>query len=408
MTVSIDKFWIEGVLTEAFPRFLEAGGADLDKNGKIEGREVFGDLDGDGTVGDPDDYKKYLAQNRAPLSTAVPFFKYGERLVVENRVHRALYLLSDIHSGTDMASAYTFIADLVEAVGKGIGEEKGSAIGEAHFYYTVMRRAGIVFMDQEDSSLVANIKERRLDCDTSSFVAMAIGDERGVELRGVRSLRHFFLRGRDEEGAAFNIDFGKLKTDTDYRVEPELVEKKIYLATLDDRQLETNFLTNRGAVLKKLGRDEEALAAYDKAIAIDPNYAYAHNNRGNVLEKLGRDQEALASFDKALAIDLNEAFAHYNRGVVLCKLGRYEEALASFDKVIAIDPNYADAHYNRGAVLKKLGRDEEALASYDRAIAIDPNHAFAHNNRVRVLFKLGRYKEALKAFARASQLKLGL
>ena len=321
MAVSIDKFWIEGVLTEGFPRFLEAGGVDLDKNGQIEGGEVFGDLDGDKTIGDPDDYKEYLRRNRPLLSAEVPFFKYGERLSVENRIHRALYLLSDIHSSTDMASAYTFIADLVETVGKRIGEEKWPATREAQFYYMMMRGAGIVFIAQENSSLVANIKERRLDCDTSSFVAMAIGDERGVELRGVRAPVHFFLRGRDEEGKEFNIDFGRLKTDMDYRVAPynvtpDLVKKGIYLATLDDRQLESVFLLHRGNVLEKLGRNEEALAAYDKALAIDPNNASAHNNRGVVLGTLGRWTEAKAAFEVAYALVPNDWSTQRNLHVV--------------------------------------------------------------------------------------------
>src|SRR3989338_4169712 len=339
MAVSIDKFWIEGVLTEGFPRFLEAGGVDLDKNGQIEGGEVFWDLDGDKTIGDPDDYKEYLRRNRPLLSAEVPFFKYGERLSVENRIHRALYLLSDIHSSTDMASAYTFIADLVETVGKRIGEEKWPATREAQFYYMMMRGAGIVFIAQENSSLVANIKERRLDCDTSSFVAMAIGDERGVELRGVRAPVHFFLRGRDEEGKEFNIDSGRLTTDARYKVAPDLAKKGIYLTTLEDRQLESVFLLNRGNVLEKLGRNEEALAAYDKALAIDPKYAFAHYNRGNVLEKLGRDQEALAAYDKALAIDPNNASAHNNRGVVLGTLGRWTEAKAAFEVAYALVQN---------------------------------------------------------------------
>jgi len=373
MAVSIDKFWIEGVLTEGFPRFLEAGGVDLDKNGQIEGGEVFGDLDGDKTIGDPDDYKEYLRRNRPLLSAEVPFFKYGERLSVENRIHRALYLLSDIHSSTDMASAYTFIADLVETVGKRIGEEKWPATREAQFYYMMMRGAGIVFIAQENSSLVANIKERRLDCDTSSFVAMAIGDERGVELRGVRAPVHFFLRGRDEEGKEFNIDSGRLTTDARYKVAPDLAKKGIYLTTLEDRQLESVFLLNRGNVLEKLGRNEEALAAYDKALAIDPNDADAHNNRGVVLETLGRNEEALASFDKALAIDPKYAFAHYNRGNVLEKLGRDQEALAAYDKALAIDPNNASAHNNRGVVLGTLGRWTEAKAAFEVAYALVPN-----------------------------------
>ena len=51
-----------------------------------------------------------------------------------------------------------------------------------------------------------------------------------------------------------------------------------------------------------LKRPAEALASYDKAIALKPDYAEAHNNRGNALRDLKRPEEALASYDKAIAL----------------------------------------------------------------------------------------------------------
>lgn len=290
MTVFIDKFWIEGVLTEAYPRFIKEGGADLDGSGAIGGKEVFGDLDRDGTVGDRDDYKEYLRQNRFPLSQKAPFFKWGERLSVDNRVHQTIYLESDIHPNTQIASAYAFIANLVERVGKEIGQRKLLPQGEAQAYYEAMKGAGIVFKAQDDSSLVGNIDARQLDCDTSSFVAMAVGDERGVRLQPVVAPKHVFLRGKNRDGSELNIDYGVVTSNESYHVDPNLVRRGIYLKTLDDSQLESLFLTNRGVVLEKLGRDEEALASYDRAIAIDPNNAHAHYNRGVVLGKLGRSE----------------------------------------------------------------------------------------------------------------------
>ena len=57
--------------------------------------------------------------------------------------------------------------------------------------------------------------------------------------------------------------------------------------------------SNRGNALQDLKRSEEALASYDKAIALKPDYAEAYNNRGNALQDLKRSEEALASYDKA-------------------------------------------------------------------------------------------------------------
>ena len=58
-------------------------------------------------------------------------------------------------------------------------------------------------------------------------------------------------------------------------------------------------LNNRGNALQGWLRHDEALAAYDQALALRPDYPEALNNRGNALQELKRHEEALASFDKA-------------------------------------------------------------------------------------------------------------
>ena len=65
--------------------------------------------------------------------------------------------------------------------------------------------------------------------------------------------------------------------------------------------------SNRGIALRDLGRFEEALAACDRAIEIDPRHAVAHTNRGNALRDLGRFEEALAAYDRAIEIDPRNA-----------------------------------------------------------------------------------------------------
>ena len=52
-----------------------------------------------------------------------------------------------------------------------------------------------------------------------------------------------------------------------------------------------------------LGRLEAAIASYDKALEIKPDYHVAWNNRGIALDNLGRGEEAIASYDKALEIN---------------------------------------------------------------------------------------------------------
>ena len=154
-----------------------------------------------------------------------------------------------------------------------------------------------------------------------------------------------------------------------------------------------------------LGKNVEALANYDRALALQPRHAEALSNRGNTLKALGRLDAALDSFDKALAIQPDYPAALSNRGAVLFEMARYEEALATYDRSLALRPDQVAALYNRGGTLHKLGRFEEAIASYDRALAISPGLAEAHANRGNSLNALHRYSDALASFDRALALR---
>jgi tetratricopeptide (TPR) repeat protein len=118
---------------------------------------------------------------------------------------------------------------------------------------------------------------------------------------------------------------------------------------------------------------ESAIASYDKAIEVKPDYHEAWSNRGNSLSNLGRYEEAIASYDKAIEVkpDCHEAWN--NRGFSLNNLGRDEEAIASYDKAIEVKPDYHNAWSNRGLSLKNLGRFEKAIASCDKAIEFKPD-----------------------------------
>ena len=163
--------------------------------------------------------------------------------------------------------------------------------------------------------------------------------------------------------------------------------------------------SNKGVSLGRLGRPDEALACYDRALAIDPQYAMAWNNKGAALGTLGRYDEEIACCDRALAIDPQYKDAWVGKGTALAELGQPAEALACYDRALAIDPQYKDAWYNKGVVLGALGRPQEALACFDRALAIDPQDAMAWHNKGVVLHNnFRRYREALECFQRAQRL----
>jgi len=151
----------------------------------------------------------------------------------------------------------------------------------------------------------------------------------------------------------------------------------------------------RGIVLSNLARPNDAIDGFDRAIALKPDYAEAYNNRGIVLQDLNRPEDALASFDRAIELSPDNARVYNNRGVTLQELRRFEEALAGFDQAIALKPDYAEAYYNRGMVFQDLKRFDDALASFGTAIALRPNYAEAYNNRGVVLQDIKRPNEAV-------------
>ncbi len=90
-----------------------------------------------------------------------------------------------------------------------------------------------------------------------------------------------------------------------------------------------------------------------------------------------RHDEALTSYDRALALNKDFAEACNNRGAALAALKRHEEAITSYDRALALKPGFAEALQNRGAALSHLGRHEAAGKDLERALRLDPNLPFA-------------------------------
>lgn len=158
---------------------------------------------------------------------------------------------------------------------------------------------------------------------------------------------------------------------------------------------------NLGNVLARRGRLQEALASYERALALDASLAEAHNNLGNVFLEMGRREPALASYGRAAAAKPGYAEAHENTGGVLLELGRTEEAIASYQRALEIRPESVAACHNLANALAGLGRIDEALVAYRRALALAPDSAELHNNLGSLLRSCGRLEEAVAYFGRA-------
>ncbi|TKW75021.1 MAG: tetratricopeptide repeat protein, partial [Bradyrhizobium icense] len=166
-----------------------------------------------------------------------------------------------------------------------------------------------------------------------------------------------------------------------------------------------DYLKNLGAALHRLGRLDEALKAYDKALTFAPEDAEIWTNIGNALTQAGRHDEAALSFEHALKLNPRSADAAIGRGLALFKFARYEEALACFDLVNEIRPGDADVAHMRSTCMVNMRRFEEALPEVRKVLAFNPDHADALNNLGVIHQSRGRHDEALPCFNRALALR---
>jgi Flp pilus assembly protein TadD len=114
-------------------------------------------------------------------------------------------------------------------------------------------------------------------------------------------------------------------------------------------------MTLLATVMAQRGQTEEAVRLFDTSLKLDRNQETALFNRGNALFALQRHAEALASYNRAVALWPSHTPLLNNRGNALFALGRKLEALASLDCVAALAPDHAEAQFTRALLRLRLG-----------------------------------------------------
>jgi tetratricopeptide (TPR) repeat protein len=170
------------------------------------------------------------------------------------------------------------------------------------------------------------------------------------------------------------------------------------------RQIAANIYVSNALAAKAKGDLSAAIAAYDRAIAMEPDNALIYINRGMARADRGEWDAAIADDDRALALAPDNALAYNNRGFIKLKKGDYAGAISDSDRAIALDPRLAYAYNNRGFALAQEGNLDAALADYDRSLALDANNALAYNNRGFARYQQGDLEHALADLDKAVQL----
>ncbi|MBL9093759.1 MAG: tetratricopeptide repeat protein [Planctomycetaceae bacterium] len=140
---------------------------------------------------------------------------------------------------------------------------------------------------------------------------------------------------------------------------------------------------------------DRKIAGLSDAIRIDPSYAEAYLNRGTAFSKRSDgDLQALADFDQAIKLRPDFTLAHYNRGQIYRRLDKYDRAAAAFGEAIRCAPTWAEAYWRRAFCYEEQGQWAKSLDDLNAALRINPREASYYNSRAGVHRALGNLAEA--------------
>jgi tetratricopeptide (TPR) repeat protein len=97
---------------------------------------------------------------------------------------------------------------------------------------------------------------------------------------------------------------------------------------------EVSLLVGKSQTLLKMNKSEEALAALEEALSIDPDNGDALLKKGTALERLERVDEAILCFDRAIALDPSTTMAYLYKGALYNRMHRYPESLACYEQAL--------------------------------------------------------------------------
>lgn len=156
--------------------------------------------------------------------------------------------------------------------------------------------------------------------------------------------------------------------------------------------------SNLGGVLRQQHRYDEALGAYQQALALEPDSPHAHFGNGIVLAELGRFAEAEAEYKEAMRLDPTYEEVPTNLGALYAKQGRWDDAVAAYRTALAQNPFYPEAWYNMGVALDTQGKKQDAAAAYQHVVELAPTYIPARINYGILLAELGDRDGSVRQF----------
>lgn len=163
-------------------------------------------------------------------------------------------------------------------------------------------------------------------------------------------------------------------------------------------------LNNEGATYYEQGDLRTAESLLRAAVALDAQYADAHNNLANVLVARDEITAALSSVQQAIDLSPRNPLYWFNLAGIYEDAGNHAAAAPAYEEAIAIDPAFVRAYNNLGLLLLQQGQIEEAEAILQRGLLIQATRPSLHKNLGRVYLAQAKLPEAIRELQRSIEL----
>jgi Flp pilus assembly protein TadD len=162
---------------------------------------------------------------------------------------------------------------------------------------------------------------------------------------------------------------------------------------------------NLGLALAAMNQFSQAIAAYQQAIALRPDFPDALNNLGKAHDLSGQTAQAVECYRRAIALKPDFASAHSNLAQALCMAGETDAAIAALQQTIALAPQSAQAYNNLGNAFYRKGDPVAAEQACRNALILRPDLPDAHLNLAVALLMQGKLPEGFKEYAWRSRVQ---
>lgn len=264
--------------------------------------------------------------------------------------------------------------------------------------------------EADDLFLHSVMDSRRGYCLSLSILYLAMGERLGLPLYGVVVPGHFFVR-YDDGRVRFNIETtskGGTAPDEHYINKfkvPENAHDSTYMMNLSKIQTLGCLFNNLGNSYSDIGDTEQALAALERAVQINPSLAESRTNLGNIYLKNGQIEDAIYEYHADLEINPSDTKTHNNLGNAYTKQGWLNDAISEYNLSLELDPNFIEAYKNLAAAYCKQEMFGQAQSVLKQAIILQPKNASLYSQAGDLYYQMGHYEQAIFQYKKALRFK---